>query len=61
MPVTDVEAFLAGVQVGRRIRLWDATKRLAPPFGDRSILTEYDFDYPVLTESGLDLITEEDA
>lgn len=59
MPISDLESFLAGVQVGRRIKMWDTYRKLESPFADRAILTEYEF--PIRTESGLDLITEEET
>lgn len=57
MPIIDTESFIAGVQVGRRIRLWDAYRKIDGPMSDRAILTEY--GAPILTEDGQKLITED--
>lgn len=53
----DANSFLAGVQVGRRIRVWDAYRKIDGPIADRAILTEY--GAPILTEAGQELITED--
>lgn len=53
----DANSFLAGVQVGRRIRVWDAYRKIDGPMSDRAILTEY--GEPILTEAGEMLITED--
>lgn len=53
----DANSFLAGVQVGRRIRVWDAYRKIDGPMSDRAILTEY--GEPILTEDGQKLITED--
>lgn len=53
----DFESFIAGVQVGRRIKVWDTYRKIDGPMSDRAIWTEY--GTPILTESGVTLITEE--
>ena len=53
----DYESFIAGVQVGRRLRIWDAYRKIDGPMSDRAILTEY--GEPILTEAGEMLITED--
>lgn len=55
--IFDANSFLAGVQVGRRIRVWDAYRKIDGPMSDRAILTEY--GEPILTEAGEMLITED--
>lgn len=55
----DYESFLAGVQVGRRLKVADANRRLPPkppvPPGLR-IVTETGI--PIISEDGYQLITE---
>lgn len=55
----DYESFIAGVQVGRRIKVADANRRLPPkppaPFG-WNIVTETGI--PITSESDIPLITE---
>ena len=53
----DYKSFIAGVQVGRRIKVWDAYRKIDGPISDRAILTEY--GEPILTEAGEILITED--
>ncbi len=55
--ITDAKSFLIGVQVGRRIKIWDAYRKIDGPMSDRAILTEY--GKPILTEAGEMLITED--
>ena len=54
--IADKKSFIIGVQVGRRLALWDTYKKLEPPFADRPILTEFERD--LLTETEDALITE---
>lgn len=54
--ITDYESFIAGVQVGRRIKLWDAMRKFIPPIWERAIATE---DYLIITtEDDQDLYPE---
>lgn len=56
MPITDYESFIAGVQVGRRLKLWDAMRKFIPPVWERAIATE---DYLIITtEDDKDLYPE---
>lgn len=55
--IADAKSFLIGVQVGRRLRIWDAYRKIDGPISDRAILTEY--GEPILTEAGQKLITED--
>ena len=55
--ITDAKSFLIGVQVGRRLRIWDAYRKIDAPMSDRAILTEY--GEPILTEAGEMLVTED--
>lgn len=56
----DYESFMAGVQVGRRLKVADANRRLPPkppvPPGLR-IVTETGI--PIISENGEQLITEQ--
>ena len=58
MPIEDLYSFLLGVQVGRRIKMWDTYRKMEKPFSGRSILTED--ENPILSESSVILITEEE-
>lgn len=53
----DYESFIAGVQVGRRLRLWDASRVTPIPLEQRFIVTE-DGD-PIVTENGDNIVTEQ--
>ena len=55
----DYESFLAGVQVGRRLKVADAMRELPPKppvISGSQIVTED--GYPIVSESGQQLITE---
>ena len=58
MPDFDYKSFMAGLQVGRRIRLWDAIRpQPVPPVPAESyIITET--EDRIISESGDYLITE---
>ncbi len=53
----DYESFLVGVQVGRRIKVADAQRKIPPIPGGARFLSES--GTPIITESGLNVITEE--
>lgn len=57
--IIDYESFIAGVQVGRRLKVADAQRKLPPkppvPSG-RKIVTETGI--PIVSEAGVQLITE---
>ena len=55
--ITDKNSFLAGVQVGRRLRMWDASRVTPMPPEPYYIITE-DGD-PIVTEAGDKVISEE--
>lgn len=59
--ITDYESFIAGVQVGRRLKVWDARaeiiKPLPPVPSNRYMITEIDED-DMVTESGDYMVTE---
>lgn len=55
----DYESFLAGVQVGRRLKVADAMRELPPKppvISGSQIVTED--GYPIVSESGQQLVTE---
>lgn len=47
--ITDYESFIAGVQLGRRLRIWDATRIVQPPLPS---------DMYIITEDDMQIITE---
>ena len=53
----DYKSFILGVQVGRRIRLWDAARKVPPLLEQAHVITE-DGD-PIVTEIGDYLVTEQ--
>lgn len=55
--ITDYNSFLAGVQVGRRLKLWDASRVIPIPPEQKYIITE-DGD-PIVTENGDKIVTEQ--
>lgn len=52
----DKASFIAGLQVGLRIKAWEASASPKPPISDRFIVTE-EGDY-IITENGEIMITE---
>lgn len=50
MPIVDKESFIAGLQLGRRIKVLDAMRKTEPRPTETYLLTE----------TGLDLLTEND-
>ena len=55
--MVDYESFIAGVQVGRRLKMWDASRVIPIPPEQYYIITE-DGD-PIVTEAGDKVISEE--
>ena len=53
----DEESFLVGLQLGRRIKVWDAYRNMDFPTSGVSIITEKSLE-PILTEDGVFIITE---
>lgn len=51
----DKESFLAGLQLGRRMKALEAKTILVPVY-KRVIVTQY--DYPILTEDDLQILPE---
>ena len=56
MSILDKEAFLAGLQLGRRIKVLDAMRQSEPPVGELFLLTETEFD--ILTEDDEGIVVE---
>lgn len=54
--ITDTESFIAGVQVGRRMKEWDAKRK--PLGGKMVIFTEHSNPLPLLDDNDLYLLTE---
>ena len=54
--IIDKESFIAGVQLGRRLKVWDSLRQVAPAPLTWPILTENDM--PILTESGEELLQQ---
>lgn len=54
--INDLNSFLAGVQVGLRLKVWEANATPRPVPSQNYIITEYDED--ITDESGEVLITE---
>lgn len=48
--ITDYQSFILGLELGRRIKAWDARRKIAPPLSSLVLTTEY--DAPIITESG---------
>lgn len=57
MPITDTESFIAGVQVGRRMKEWDAKRK---PLGGKMVIFNEN-SYPLLDEDGIYLLTEKEG
>lgn len=55
--IADMKSFLVGVQVGRRIKVADAQRKIPQIPGGAPFLSES--GTPIITESGLNVITEE--
>lgn len=56
MSILDKEAFLAGLQLGRRIKVLDAMRQSEPPVDELFLLTETEFD--ILTEDDEGIVIE---
>ena len=55
--ISDYESFITGIQVGRRIKMWDASKVVPRQKKQGRLITE-DKD-PITTEQGDYLVTEQ--
>lgn len=54
--INDLKSFLAGVQVGLRLKVWEANATPRPVPSNNYIITEEGED--IITESGENIITE---
>ena len=54
--IIDTESFIVGLQLGRRIKMWDTHRTDNPPVPNQFIITESGDD--ILTESGENIMTE---
>jgi hypothetical protein len=57
MPIADKLSFLAGLQLGRRLKILEARKKLDPPVTELALLTE--LEDPILTEDGEEILLED--
>ena len=56
--ITDIESFIAGVQVGRRLKVADAQRKLPEPITPPNLRIVTETGISIISEDGYQLITE---
>ena len=54
--ITDYDSFIAGIQVGRRLKIWEIDRSPKSPPSGKKIITQQ--NEPILTETGLYIESE---